>query len=255
VLQLLAIEQSITAMDLLIDIGNTNLKWAPSETGFLGEMRKVCHHGGLPIDLHAAWEQLETPERVFVSNVAGDKMANTLRRACGSYWELEPRFASTEPASHGVTIAYGRPERLGVDRWLALIAAHKCCDGPVLVVDAGTAVTFDLLLSDGRHLGGLILPGIEMMRDGLLAGTHIPRVEPQDLDEPWAVDTGAAVAAGSIQAPSALAERLCHRLADLAGVDPALILTGGDARRLLPALRERVVQRPDLVLQGLTLLA
>lgn len=242
-------------MDLLIDIGNTNLKWARGETDSVGEMRTVRHHGGLPIDLHAAWEQLGTPQRVLVSNVAGDKMADAVRRACRSYWELEPRFARTEPASYDVSVAYERPERLGVDRWLALIAAHRSCDGPVLVVDAGTAVTFDLLLSGGRHLGGLILPGIEIMRDGLLAGTHIPRVEPQDLSEPWAADTGTAIAAGSIQAPAALAERLYHRLADLAGADPVLILTGGDAQRLLSAMHGRVLQSPDLVLRGLALIA
>lgn len=242
-------------MDLLVDIGNTNLKWAVGESGSAGDLRTVRHHGGLPIDLHAAWEQLAPPDRILVSNVAGDKMACAVQRACRSYWEREPRFARTKPGSYGVTIAYEQPERLGVDRWLTLIAARRVCEGPVLIVDAGTAVTFDLLLADGRHLGGLILPGIDLMRDSLLAGTHIPRVEPEELDGQWAADTGTAVAAASIQAPAALAERLYDRLTDLAGVDPAFILTGGDAERLLPALHRRAVQQPDLVLQGLALLA
>jgi type III pantothenate kinase len=242
-------------MDLFVDIGNTNLKWAVADAGSIGEMRSVRHHGGLPIDLLAAWEQLGAPKRVLVGNVAGEKMANAVHNACGSYWDCNPVFANTEPGSYGVTIAYERPERLGVDRWLALIAAHRSYDGPVLVVDAGTAVTYDLLLRDGRHLGGLILPGIEMMRDGLLAGTRIPRVEPEELAEPWAVDTGSAIAAGSIQAPAALAERLSDRLADLAGAEPMLILSGGDAARLLPAIRRNAREEPDLVLQGLALLA
>jgi type III pantothenate kinase len=242
-------------MDLLIDIGNTNLKWAIGESGSLGEMWTVRHHGGMPIDLYAAWEQLTPPERVLVGNVGGDRMAGAVTRACRSYWGCEPRYAKTESRSYGVTIAYERPERLGVDRWLALIATHQAFDGPVLIVDAGTAVTYDLLLPDGRHLGGLILPGIEMMRDGLLAGTHIPRVEPEELAEPWAADTGTAVAAGSIQAPAALAERLCAKLEDLVGDAPELIVTGGDAERLLPAVSRRVRHQPNLVLQGLALLA
>ena len=242
-------------MDLLVDIGNTNLKWAVANAGSSGEMGSVRHHGGLPIDLLAAWERLGAPKRVLVGNVAGEKMASAVQSACGSYWDRNPVFASTEPDSYGVTIAYERPERLGVDRWLALIAAHRLCDGPVLVVDAGTAVTYDLLLGDGRHLGGLILPGIEMMRDGLLVATHIPRVEPEELAEPWAADTGAAIAAGSIQGPAALVERLLDRLADLVGVEPMLILTGGDAARLLPAIRRNAREEPDLVLQGLALLA
>jgi type III pantothenate kinase len=245
----------IESMDLLIDIGNTNLKWSVGLPGAGGDPQVVRHYGGLPIDLHAAWEGLPPPDRVLVSNVGGDKLARAIELACGSYWKRTPVFARTEPSAHGVTIAYAVPERLGVDRWLALIAARRACEGPVLIVDAGTAVTCDLLLGDGRHLGGLILPGVEMMRDGLLKGTHIPRAEPEEADEPWAADTGSAVAAGSIQAPAALAERLYDRLADQTGAVPTLVLTGGDAARLRPAIHRPLVLHPDLVLQGLALLA
>lgn len=242
-------------MHLLIDIGNTNLKWAAGESGAPGKLHSVQHYGGLPIDLHAAWEQLLRPDRVLVSNVGGHQMGAAVELACRSYWNRPPRFAQTERSSKGVTIAYEHPARLGVDRWLALVAAHQICQGPVVILDAGTAITYDLLLGDGRHLGGLILPGIEMMRDGLLSGTHIPRVEPEELDGSWAKDTGTAVAAGSIQAPAALAERLCLRLAGQTAAEPELIVTGGDAVRLLPAVHRPVRHQPDLVLQGLALIA
>lgn len=242
-------------MDLLIDIGNTNLKWALGTSDVLGEMQSVRHHGGLPIDLHAAWERLAPPRSILVSNVGGTAAAEVLERACRSHWNRAPTFAKTRPVAHGVTIAYAQPERLGVDRWLALIAAHRSCRGPLLIVDAGTAITYDLLLEDGRHLGGLILPGIEMMRSGLLAGTHVPRVEPEDLALPWATDTGTAIAAGAIQAAAALTERLFERLQAEAGSPPTCILTGGDAARLTPALGIPTESRPALVLQGLALLA
>lgn len=241
-------------MDLVIDIGNTSLKWTVCDRSELSEMQRVRHHGGLPIDLHAAWEQIPTPERVLVANVGGDALAAAVVRACRSRWGREPRFARTEPRCRGVTIAYAQPERLGVDRWLALLAGHHSCSGPVLIVDAGTALTYDLLLADGRHLGGLILPGIEMMRERLLAGTHIPRVEPEELAEPWAADTATAIAAGSIQAPAALAERLYDRLAAQIGGAPELIVTGSDGERLLPAIDRPAYLEPDLVLQGLALL-
>jgi type III pantothenate kinase len=143
---------------------------------------------------------------------------------------------------------------MGVDRWLALIGAHRLCAGAVLVVDAGTAITYDLLLASGRHLGGLILPGIEMMRGSLLAGTNIPRVEPEERDLPWAADTGAAVGVGTIEAPAALVERLRRRLTAAAGGPSTVLLTGGDAERLRPALEEPVRVEPDLVLRGLALL-
>jgi len=242
-------------MDLLIDIGNTNLKWTLGESGALEAMRAVRHHGGLPIDLHAAWEQLAPPTRILVSNVGGAEMVGVLERVCRSYWDRGPLFATPEPKAYGITIAYERPERLGVDRWLALIAAHRICPGPVLVIDAGTAITYDLLLEDGSHLGGLITAGIEMMRDRLIADTRIPRVEPAESVAPWATDTGTAIAVGSIQAPAALAERLFHRLTERSGKAPWCILSGGDAERLLPALHLPIQRSPDLVLQGLAMLS
>ncbi|MEA3277374.1 MAG: type III pantothenate kinase [Pseudomonadota bacterium] len=241
-------------MNLLIDIGNTNLKWAVHEPGALGEMLTVRHHGGLPIDLHAAWEDLPPPEQVLVSNVGSDVVSTAVEHACRAHWDCVPRFVRTEPLCHGVRIAYEHPERLGVDRWLGLLAARHASPGPVLVVDAGTAVTFDLLLKNGRHLGGLILPGVQMMRDSLLADTQIPRVAPEEPGEPWAADTATAIGAGSIQAPAALAERLYHRLAEHANGAPEIILTGGDAERLLPAIGLPVRHHPDLILQGLSLL-
>jgi type III pantothenate kinase len=242
-------------MNLLIDIGNTSLKWAQCDGGVPAGMQTVRHHGGLPIDLHAAWELIGTPARILVSNVGAEGIAEALERACRVRWDRRPTFVVTEARSHGVAIAYERPERLGVDRWLALIAARRICTGAALIVDAGTAVTYDLLLPDGRHLGGLIVPGVEMMRDSLLAGTSIPRTEPVESAEPWAADTAAAIAAGSIQAPAALAERLRDRLEAIAGDRPEVLMTGGNADRLLPAVAPPHRHVPDLVLRGLALLA
>jgi type III pantothenate kinase len=241
-------------MQLLIDVGNTNLKWATCQGGVPGEMQRVRHHGAVPIDLHAAWERLPVPDEILVASVGGGALVDTLVRTCRSRWGREPRLARTEAHAHGVAIAYADPQSLGVDRWLALIAANAAGAGPALIVDAGTAITCDLLLVDGRHLGGLILPGIDMMRDALLAGTHIPRVEPEDAHAPWAADTAGAIAAGSIQAPAALVERMLDRLAAEAGAAPELILTGGDAERLVGALDRPARHQPDLVLRGLALL-
>jgi type III pantothenate kinase len=173
---------------------------------------------------------------------------------CRSRWGLQPELVSVEPGRGGVSLAYPEPKRMGVDRWLALIAARRLCAGAVLVVDAGTAVTYDLLLANGQHLGGLILPGIERMREALLAGTNIPLVEPEEPDLPWAADTGAALGLGTIEAPAALAERLHRRLEDAAGGHAVLLLTGGDAERLRAALDGPVRVEPDLVVQGLALL-
>ncbi|AFL72740.1 type III pantothenate kinase [Thiocystis violascens] len=244
---------------LLLDIGNTNLRWTTQAAGRLGEVRILRHGGGMTLDLLAAWEALGAPSRILVSNVGGAAVAESLRRVTRAYWGLDPEFVSTRADFGGVRIAYAEPARFGVDRWLTLIAAHApALDDagtaprqPTLILDAGTAATFDLLLADGRHLGGLILPGIEMMRNSLLAGTQIPRIESEPVGDPWAQDTGTAVAAGSVQAIAALARRLLDRLTEQAGATPRLLLTGGDAQRLRSALDRPFQEIPDLVLRGL----
>lgn len=238
-------------MNLLIDIGNTNLRWVGHGEGVLWSVQVVRHGGGMPLDLLAAWEAHPAPTRILVSNVGGVAVADALRRVTRAYWGLEPQFVRTRAAQDGVRIAYADPARFGVDRWLTLIAAHAEARQATLILDAGTAATFDLLLADGRHLGGLILPGVGMMRNSLLAGTQIPRIESEPAGEPWAADTGAAVAAGSVQALAALADRLHDRLAVESGETPRLLLTGGDAERLRPALDRPFVEIPDLVLRGL----
>ena len=238
-------------MNLLIDIGNTNLRWTGYGDGVSWSVQVVRHSGGVPLDLLAAWESHPAPARILVSNVGGEAVAGALCRVTRAYWRLEPEFVHTRAEQDGLRIAYADPARFGVDRWLTLIAAHAEARQATLILDAGTAATFDLLLADGRHLGGLILPGIEMMRTSLLAGTRIPRIESEPVGDPWASDTGTAVAAGSVQALSALADRLFDRLAVESGDTPRLLLTGGDAERLRLALDRPFVEIPDLVLRGL----
>lgn len=243
-------------MELLIDIGNTNLKWtlfSPETDPVLEPMRVLRHHGGIPLDLLAAWEGLAKPGQIRVASVGAPKVAEGLSRVCRAKWGQEPQFAYPRSVWRGVTVAYTEPSRLGVDRWLALLAAHQLLSQPVLILDAGTAITYDLLLSDGRHLGGLILPGIETMRQALLANTQIPHVEPEETADSWARDTATAIAVASLDAPVALAERLWRQLADLAGTKPVLLTTGGDAERLRARMPASTQHVPDLVLQGLAL--
>lgn len=246
-------------MNLLIDIGNTSLHWALQEGTDLGPMQAVRHGGAVPLDLLAAWEGLDPPRRVLVGNVGGGQVGQAVARVARALWGLECAFAATRGEYLGVRVAYPEPDRLGVDRWLALLGAQGQRQVPAVIVDAGTAVTFDLLLADGEHLGGLILPGIAMMRESLLGGTRIPRVEPAVTDAPWATDTGSAMAAGSLHALAALAERLYDRLRarldERAGgpsaAQPMLLVTGGDGPRLLPLIDRPCTLIPDLVLRGL----
>ena len=247
-------------MNLLIDIGNTNLRWAQHDAAGLGPMQGLRHGQAVPLDLLAAWEALQRPDRVLIGNVGGEPVGLAVARVVRAYWGLSAEFAAPRREHLGVKVAYAKPTRLGVDRWLALLAAREHAADAALIVDVGTAATFDALLADGRHLGGLILPGLTMMRDSLLAGTQIPGDEPEPTTEPWAADTGAAVAAGSLHALAALAERLYDRLEGRAtDVEraplPALLITGGDGARIGPLISRPQELVPDLVLRGLARLA
>ncbi len=237
-------------MNILIDIGNSNLRWTCHGDGHPWEVQILRHSGGIPLDLLAAWDTLEAPARIVVSNVGGASVAEALARVTRALWGRDPEYLATRDVFGDLRIAYAEPERLGVDRWLGLVAAHAEHRSACLILDAGTAATFDLLLADGRHLGGLILPGIEMMRKSLLMGTHIPRIESEPTGDPWATDTAAAVAAGSVQAIAATVGRLFDRLAEVAGEPPVLIVTGGDAERVCAQLERPFTVVPDLVLRA-----
>jgi type III pantothenate kinase len=249
-------------MQLLIDIGNSSVKWAlrhgaaepPTDFG------AALHGGALPLDLLAVWDALDQVKAVVAAGVGPQSVRAAVSQVSRSRFGVEPRWVHTRAEAFGVRIAYADPAQLGVDRFLALVAAHRRGQAaaqpvPTLIVDAGTAITFDALRADGHHLGGLILPGIRLSRDSLLAGTQIPRHEPVDANLPWATETGHAIAAASIQAPAALMERLYRRLTQDTGAVPRLILTGGDAERLGAAGHLPAELVPDLVLEGLAAFA
>ncbi len=261
-------------MKLLVEIGNTSLNWCRLDGGQLGEMTAARHYGSLPIDVLASWEQLAGITGVLVASVGPESVVEAVRATAAAYWQCPFSRIETQAQVQGVKIAYADAARLGVDRFLAMIGAYWLdvrqglaigADAeaqqpaatepeprrPTLVVDAGTAITFDALLADGRHLGGQILPGLSMLRQSLLHNTQLPSHETQDHTDSWASDTGPAIAAASLQAPVALAERLLQRLQQDSGTMPRLILTGGDAERIAPLFRESYECQPALVLKGL----
>lgn len=270
-------------MKLLIEIGNTSLKWALLQGDTPGPMAAARHFGALPIDVLASWEQLQGIDQVLLASVGPEAVVDAVTSAVAAYWQCPLTRIKTAAEAQGVKIAYADPERLGVDRFLALIGAHWIArsqdwQGPgeqqtppvptlqrhsncaTLIIDAGTAITFDALLADGRHRGGQILPGISLLRESLLRGTRLPphQTQPdqrQGLQDPWATDTGPAIVAASLQAPAALAEHLRDNLRQETGMLPRLILTGGDAEQLAPLLSEPLQRQPELVLLGLARVA
>lgn len=158
------------------------------------------------------------------------------------------------PLALDVHNAYTEPARLGVDRWAAMVAAYRMTGKTVCVVDCGTAITLDVVDATGRHLGGVIAPGLGMMKKGLLGTANIAHVD-GDFSGLLATNTSDGVSAGCLHAAAGLVDRLVARLALDIQSGLTCLLTGGDAQRLAPCLATSCRVVDDLVLLGIALLA
>ncbi len=242
---------------LLIDAGNTRLKWGVLEEGGIHETGHI-----LMADLESAGIATITTRlprdigRAFVSNVAGQSFATRLTGILTAHYDCEVHFAKTSAESCGVVNAYDDPRQMGVDRWVAMIGAWAEFRRSVIVVDAGTAVTIDSIDDAGRHLGGQIIPGFGLMTSVLGSETsEIPGFEHAEWDAPpslamFGTTTRDCVLNGSTNAVCGAIERAISVLRSNA-YDPVVVLTGGDASAILGALETAPEHRPELVLAGL----
>lgn len=242
-------------MTLLLDIGNTRIKWARLEGGRLGALQAATH---LDEDLAPTLERVfdgVAPGRVLASNVAGPLVAEALVELCTERYRFRPEFLIPAPQACGVVNGYTDPARLGADRWAAVIGAFHRFGGPACVIDAGTAITVDAITQEGRHLGGLIAPGPQTMRRALAGATSTLRDNGEGEFALFCRDTRSAIGSGGWHTAAGFLERI-HRLAGKAlGEDARFLLTGGDAEKLDELLPGRYTLCPDLVLQGLAIVA
>lgn len=246
-------------MILLLDIGNTRIKWGELDDGILGVAGSIAHRGvDLAAALDRAWTALPVPARILASNVAGKGLAGALDAWSAARWGVVPEYVASAAQCLGVRNAYPRPERLGVDRWISLLAAHRHYPGAALIVDCGSAVTIDYLAADGRHLGGLIAPGLSTMHRSLTAGEITldggDGAYPSELP-PLTRDTPEAVTYGIAHCLAGFLDRINAILQGTMGPDFTRIITGGDAGRLRPVLADPYVHEPHLVLKGLAAVA
>jgi type III pantothenate kinase len=245
-------------MILLIDIGNTRVKWARLEQGAL-QPQAAIPHAGLSSEAFAAVLQTGgRADRVLVSNVSGARMADVVREAVDQTWQVKAEFVTSSAAAGGVHNAYPQPDKLGVDRWLAMIGAHALEDSAACVVSVGTAMTIDGIDADGRHLGGVIVPGPELMVASLMANTSdiAQRAEQGHArDGLFADNTLGAVRQGADHALAALVERAVAVMRRTLGDAPRLLLTGGASGRVEQTIEIPCRVVPDLVLRGMAVIA
>lgn len=241
----------MSRVQLLVDAGNSRVKWALFQGDALGAVESTEHDEGA---LLSGWKTLPMPASVIISNVGGDKLSRTLDNICRDLWGCEPRFAAVTKQMKGLTVAYDQPEKLGVDRWLAMLAVWRSRHCPALVIDCGTATTLDAVSAEGRHLGGLIVPGLRTMWSALMSQTRIPPVPFKFVDNELGKDTGACIAAGALQGLAGLVERMNRRLVAQHDVNFRVILTGSDAETVGQQLDIDYEIQPNLVLRGLSAL-
>jgi len=244
-------------MNLLIDSGNTALKWAFVQDAQLLPMSKlIVSPEDLPEQLQtiANSQENNNVRTVYISNVAGIKRQKQLTDWCKDAYQIDPIYAFAGNEFNGLVNAYNPFEKLGVDRWLALIAATHCFKKPLCVVDIGTAVTIDAIDDKNHYIGGVILPGLALMRQSLQQNTDaIGLMQDQNIENIFATNTEQGVISGTNLAIAAAVENMTEKLGCKTNQPVTCVLTGGDALHVKPYISQSVEYMPDLVLKGLYL--
>jgi type III pantothenate kinase len=232
------------SMRLYLDAGNTRLKYGVHD-GQAWHVRAALAHAEieqLPEHLAAAAVK---PVRLVACNVAGDAMQARIEMLAARL-ALPLTWLRSDAAGGGVRNGYEVPAQLGADRWAALIAARALGGGAAVVVLAGTATTIDLLAADGEFQGGLILPGLTLMRQSLARHTaDLPEARGAFRARP--TNTDDAIVSGALHATLGAIERMRAQLGSAA----QCIVSGGAAAALLPHLAPPARQVEHLVLEGL----
>jgi len=238
----------------LVDAGNSRIKWACHRHGRLEPGLPFASQAeGLAERLDAHWAGLPAPAAVHVSNVAGPEVARLLHAWIERHWRLSPVFARSRACCGPVVNGYAEPDRLGADRWLGLLGLYRDHPLPACLVDCGTAMTLDALAADGRHLGGLIAPGLRTMALALqrhASALNVPR-PPGAADLALGRDTGAAMRQGCIMAGAGLIEKTLATLRASTGADFRLVMTGGDAATIAAHVAQPLQLDQHIVLRGL----
>jgi type III pantothenate kinase len=244
-------------MNLLADIGNSRIKFMLQDTyGLSGYQACIYDKSDITRSLDPVWGEMPVPEQIWVANVAGPGIADQLARWVELHWHKRPCFAVVEKQRSGVTNAYTETDMLGIDRWLALIAAWHKYNSPACIVSCGTAVTIDGLDHQGRHLGGLILPSIRLMQQSLYVNTSaIPDIKNTRMTTSLADNTEQAVITGCTLAVVSLINHVLQDLRRAHDGNLKCLITGGDSENIMNLLSEKFTHEPCLVLEGLALIA
>ena len=238
-------------MILAVDAGNSRIKWA------LHDRNAFIHEGWVALadlgKLEPAWAHLPAADAIVVANVAGETVRAGLQKLFAR-WRAEPRWAAATGAQCGVVSRYDDPSQLGADRWAALIGARQLVSGSCLVVNAGTAMTVDALSAQGEFLGGIIVPGFDLMHQALASNTAGLSSERGSFAS-FPRSTPDAITSGAIQALCGAVERVREAMVADGHSEPTLLIGGGAGEMLTQRLGRPVRLADKLVLEGLVRMA
>jgi len=244
-------------MILLIDIGNQRIKWGfLLENGF--HFLGACHYKqeqDLPSLLSQHFSGVPRPQEIYIASVASRDFTQQVSACLSAKWRIPVQQLGVQ-ALPELEIAYTEPAQFGVDRWLALLGAMEEQAENCLVVDCGTCVSFDAISARGVHQGGLLLPGLQLMRASILQGTarcvvdasaSVSDNQPSLLGS----NTRDGIERGTLFALLATISQLKNELSQEFNHEFTVFLTGGDAALLLPFIEIPVLYRPYLVFEGM----
>lgn len=240
-------------MVLLVDAGNSRLKWSELDAAGNLSAQQACAYGERPalaafLDLLDAYPALE---HITLVHVLTHLFAESVQEACAQR-SVSLHVVHSVPKAYGVSSGYQNPATLGADRFVGLVAGHRLAAGrPCIVIDCGTAITVDALEHDGRHLGGLILPGLQLAADALIARAQGRLSLSFEHPGIFADNTGKAIGGGCLFGLIGAIEGICTRMQHVMSAVPVRILTGGDSTHLRPWLHDEFVVQPDLLMHGL----
>lgn len=227
-------------MVLTIDAGNTKTKWALFDTD-----GNICHQDAClnsEIANVALLPDTLNCSQIVISNVAGTQHAKQLQQRIAPYQAITSWIKSGKQIANVIN-HYATPESLGTDRWAALIAAWHIQQKTCVVINAGTATTIDALIhreidgkTYGEFIGGMILPGIDLMQHSLgIATAQLPnnitdRLTPTQLaTSPFATSTANAIYSGAVNATSGAIKQMAHAIAQSYKQQPTILISGGNA--------------------------
>lgn len=238
-------------MNLLLDLGHSRLKWALDDDTTLAVRVLEWRDPAFVATLEDVWRQCKPPGIILIAASSSHPARPVLSRLLEQCFSSRPRWLVSPACLGDIKNAYTEPARLGVDRFLAMLAAWDAGLAPCIVADCGTALTLDALAGDGQHLGGLIIPGASAMRQGLQ--TQVPVLASIDRGEivECATSTQDALYSGCACAVTGAIERFQRRLALRLGQTPTLMLCGGDAARTAAQLDVPTTVNEHAVLRGM----